>query len=87
MTRIATLKKSFGPLSSGTRVEVISFPGKKWEKRGDVSESGYATVRLEHISPGLRECVKHKHRWVLKAFDIEADLLVFPRGQVVINAL
>lgn len=76
----ARLRKSYGPLSAGTRVEVLTYPTRTFEK-DKVNESGYATVRLSHPTKLLRDQVE-KSRWrhILDAWDIEADMLVFDRG-------
>jgi hypothetical protein len=76
----ARLRKSYGPLSTGTRVEVLSYPTLTFAK-DKVNQSGYATIRLESISHKLRAQVeKTQWRHILNAWDIEADMLVFARG-------
>jgi len=74
------LRKTFGPLSAGTPVIVISLPRKR---RGKTVEPGYATVRLQTISRKLREQIQDHpvHHQLLSPFDLEADLLVARRSR------
>lgn len=76
------LRKSFGPLSAGTRLDVLAHPDwrvKERKRRGQrTNEHGYATVRLANISRKLREQLQAHpvHHQLLRTWDIEADMLV-----------
>lgn len=74
MYRITRLRKTFGPLSAGTAVEVTREAGPE----------GYCTIQLVHISKAFRENVEHHkvYHQLLKPWDIEADMLVHPRPKV-----
>jgi len=64
---VCTINRSWGFLSSGTRVVVLSDPNVEWEKKGDTNSHGYVHVMLANASSSdIRRT---------GGFDIEIDYL------------
>lgn len=74
-----TLNRSWGALSSGTRMTVINDSNVPWEKKGDVNSSGYVTVRL--TSPASYKLLEQTR--IPSTFDIEKEYLTPVRSRVV----